>query len=86
MRRACPQATLIGSGGIRDGIDAAKAIALGADLVAQAAAVLDSALASPEAVVAHFRVLIEQLRIACFCSSSADLAALAQAPLIRIPA
>ena len=59
---------------------------LGADLVAQAAAVLDSALASPEAVVAHFRVLIEQLRIACFCSGSADLAALAQAPLIRIPA
>ncbi len=86
VRQACPQATLIGSGGIRDGIDAAKAIALGADLVAQAAAVLDSALASPEAVVAHFRVLIEQLRIACFCSGSADLAALAQAPLVRIPA
>ncbi|EIK54489.1 isopentenyl pyrophosphate isomerase [Stutzerimonas stutzeri TS44] len=85
VRRACPQATLIGSGGIRDGIDAAKAIALGADLVAQAAAVLDCALASPEAVVAHFRVLIEQLRIACFCSGSANLAALAQAPLVRSP-
>lgn len=83
VRRACPQATLIGSGGIRDGIDAAKAIALGADLVGQAAAVLDSALASPQAVVAHFRVLIEQLRIACFCTGSANLAALAQAPLLR---
>lgn len=84
VRRACPQATVIGSGGIRDGIDAAKAIALGADLVGQAAAVLESALLSPEAVVTHFRVLIEQLRIACFCTGSANLAALAQVPLVRV--
>lgn len=83
VRRACPQATLIGSGGIRDGIDAAKALALGANLVGQAAAVLQSALDSSAAVVEHFRVLTEQLRIVCFCTGSADLAALARAPLVR---
>ncbi|HCJ28204.1 MAG TPA: type 2 isopentenyl-diphosphate Delta-isomerase, partial [Pseudomonas sp.] len=82
VRRACPDAQLIASGGIRDGIDAAKAIRLGANVVGQAAAVLDAALAGPQPVVEHFQVLIEQLRIACFCTGSADLAALAQAPLL----
>lgn len=82
VRRACPDAILIGSGGIRDGIDAARAIRLGADLVGQAAAVLESALISSEAVVAHFQTLIEQLRIVCFCTGSANLVELAQAPLL----
>ncbi|MBA1262934.1 type 2 isopentenyl-diphosphate Delta-isomerase [Stutzerimonas stutzeri] len=82
VRRACPDAVVIGSGGIRDGIDAAKAIRLGANLVGQAAAVLESALISSEAVVEHFRVLIEQLRIVCFCTGSASLAELARAPLL----
>lgn len=82
VRRACPNAPLIASGGIRDGIDAAKAIRLGANFVGQAAAVLDAALVGPQAVMEHFQVLIEQLRIVCFCTGSADLAALARAPLL----
>lgn len=82
VRRACPDAQLIASGGIRDGIDAAKAIRLGANIVGQAAAVLSAALAGPQPVIDHFQVLIQQLRIACFCTGSADLAALAQAPLL----
>lgn len=85
VRQACPDAILIGSGGIANGIDAAKAIRLGANLVGQAAAVLESALISSEAVVEHFRVLTEQLRIVCFCTGSANLAELAQAPLLRTP-
>lgn len=85
VRQACPDAVLIGSGGIRDGIDAAKAIRLGANLVGQAAAVLHCAMLSSEAVVEHFRVLIEQLRIVCFCTGSANLAELARAPLLRTP-
>lgn len=85
VRQACPDAILIGSGGIANGIDAAKAIRLGANLVGQAAAVLESALLSSEAVVEHFRVLTEQLRIVCFCTGSASLAELAQAPLLRTP-
>jgi isopentenyl-diphosphate delta-isomerase len=82
VRQACPQATIIGSGGIRDGIDAAKAIRLGADIVGQAAGVLEAATVSPEAVVEHFSVMIEQLRVCCFCTGSADLRALATAPLV----
>lgn len=83
VRRACPETALIASGGIVDGIDAAKAIRLGANLVGQAAAVLDSALHSSEAVVEHFQILIEQLRIACFCTGSANLAELARARLLE---
>lgn len=82
-RRALPRSTLIASGGIRDGVDAAKAIRLGADLVGQAAAVLQSATESTEAVVSHFQVLIRQLRIACFCTGSANLSALRRAPIHR---
>jgi isopentenyl-diphosphate delta-isomerase len=81
VRAACPDATVIASGGIRSGLDAAKAIRLGADLVGQAAGVLRAALDSPEAVIAHFEDRIEELRIACFCTGSANLKALRQAPL-----
>ena len=82
VRAACPDATVIGSGGIRDGIDCAKAIRLGANIVGQAAGVLAAAIESPEAVIAHFTIIIEQLRICCFCTGSQDLDSLRQAPLV----
>lgn len=81
VRRACPSLPIIGSGGIRHGVDAAKAIRLGADLVGQAAPVLQAAMTSTDAVMAHFALMAEQLRIACFCTGSADLAALRTVPV-----
>ncbi|WP_083656401.1 type 2 isopentenyl-diphosphate Delta-isomerase [Mongoliimonas terrestris] len=83
VRAACPTAVVIGSGGVRDGVDAAKAIRLGADLVGQAAGVLREATVSTEAVIDHMTVMIRQLAVACFCTGSADLAALAKAPLLE---
>lgn len=82
IRQALPDVTLIASGGIRDGVDAAKAIRLGADLVGQAAGVLKDATLSTDAVIEHFEILIRQLRIACFCTGSANLAALRKARLL----
>lgn len=82
VRAACPDAVVIGSGGVRDGVDAAKAIRLGADVVGQAAGVLQAATTSTEAVVDHFQVLIRQLRTVCFCTGSANLQALRKAPLL----
>jgi isopentenyl-diphosphate delta-isomerase len=82
VRAACPEAVVIGSGGIRNGLDAAKAIRLGADLAGQAGASLAAADDSLEAVAAHFSGVVEELRIACFCTGSADLEALRRAPLL----
>ncbi len=82
-RTACPDGLIIGSGGVRNGVDAAKAIRLGADVVGQAAGVLQAATVSTEAVVEHFQIVIRQLRTACFCTGSANLEALRQAPYLR---
>lgn len=85
VRRACPDVTVIASGGIRDGIDAAKAIRLGADIVGQAAGALPAAIQSVDALVEHLEILIEQLRIVCFCTGSRDLKSLRHAPMIEMP-
>jgi isopentenyl-diphosphate delta-isomerase len=82
VRNHCPQATIIASGGIRDGVDSAKAIRLGADIVAQAANILPAAMEGPSHLVERIEIIIQQLRIACFCTGSADLEQLKSAPLI----
>ena len=81
VRAACPDMVLIGSGGVRVGVDAARAIRLGADIVGQAAGVLQAATTSTDAVVEHFQVVIRQLRTACFCTGSANLQDLRRARL-----
>ncbi|HEY0598607.1 type 2 isopentenyl-diphosphate Delta-isomerase [Brevundimonas sp.] len=81
VRAACPRAMIIGSGGVADGVDAARAIRLGADMVGQAAGVLAAATVSTEAVIEHFQTVIRQLRTVCFCTGSANLTALRKAPL-----
>lgn len=82
VRAHCADIPLIGSGGIKDGIAAAKAIRVGADLAGIAAGTLEPALLSAEAVADHLAGVIDQLRIACFCTGSRDLAALRSAPLL----
>ena len=84
VRAACPNSVIIGSGGVRNGLDAAKAIRLGADIVGQASGVLDAATHSTEAVIDHFQTVIRQLRTTCFCTGSADVASLKRAPLQNI--
>ncbi|MBM3605959.1 MAG: type 2 isopentenyl-diphosphate Delta-isomerase [Alphaproteobacteria bacterium] len=78
-----PGQVLIGSGGVRHGLDVARAVRLGADLAGQAAGALPAARHSAEALVQHFRDVIAQLRIAMFCTGSGQLAALRQAALLR---
>jgi isopentenyl-diphosphate Delta-isomerase len=82
VRAHCSETPLIGSGGVKDGIAAAKAIRLGADIAGIAAGTLAPALISAEAVADHLAGVIDQLRIACFCTGSRDLAALQSAALL----
>jgi len=82
VRAALPALPLIGSGGIRSGLDAAKAIHLGADLVGQAGALLQAATQGVQAVLDHFAQLEDALRLACFATGSKDLAALRRVRLL----
>ncbi len=86
VRAALPQITLIGSGGIRSGVDIAKALALGADLAGTARPALEPATAEEgaAAVIAGLRAYIDELRVAMFCSGCGDLAALRQLKLERM--
>ncbi len=85
VRKACPTISLIASGGIRNGIDCAKSIRLGADLVGTAAGILSSAVEGTDSLISKLNVMMTQLRIACFCTGSADLTQLRRAPLANAP-
>jgi isopentenyl-diphosphate Delta-isomerase len=79
IHAALPTMPLIASGGIRHGLDGAKAIRLGATIAGQAAALLKAATEGPEAVAEQVNGWANALRISCFVTNSPDLAALRQA-------
>jgi isopentenyl-diphosphate delta-isomerase len=83
VRRAVPALPVFASGGLRSGIDIAKAIRLGATLCGAAAPVLGTATETAAAVRDRMAGLIAELRIAAFCTGSADLAQLRRATLRR---
>ena len=74
--RAAPQLPAFASGGLRDGIDIAKCVALGASLAGLANPFLRAADESAEAVDALIQELCAQLRIAMFCTASRDIESL----------
>ncbi len=83
-RGAASQLPIFASGGLRDGIDIAKCLALGADLAGLASPFLRAASDSPDAVDELIRELNAQLRIAMLCTASRDLDALRRAELNRL--
>ena len=66
-RAVAPAGTLIASGGIQTGLEAAKALALGADLVGVAGPFLRAADKGLEAALEFAREYLETLRVAMFC-------------------
>ncbi len=72
--------TIIASGGIRRGLEVAKAIALGAHLGASALPFLIAATeGGVDAVIATIHQFMDELRTVCFLTGSPNLAALRQA-------
>jgi isopentenyl-diphosphate delta-isomerase len=73
---------VIASGGIRTGIDVAKALAIGADCAGVALPVLSPALLDSKAVQIFLESLIQGLKAAMFLVGASNLEELSQAPLV----
>ena len=76
VRAVAPHLPLIASGGVRTGIEATTALALGATAVAVASPALRAAARSTAAVTAALQAIIDELRVAMFCTGAGTLAAL----------
>jgi isopentenyl-diphosphate delta-isomerase len=81
VHSACPSLELIGSGGVRNGLDIALCIRLGANMTALAQPFLAPALISTQAVIEKISILEEQLRWAMFLTGSQNLSDLRQATI-----
>lgn len=82
-REAAPHRPLVASGGVRSGLEAAKAVALGADLVGIAGPFLRAADRGVEAASELAQEYLEGLRIAMFCTGARTLAELRAGRLLR---
>lgn len=67
---------MIATGGIRSGLDVAKALVLGADMVGVGRQMLEAALEGPDEAVEELRMIVEELTIAMVLTESANIAAL----------
>jgi isopentenyl-diphosphate Delta-isomerase len=83
VRQVAPRLPVIASGGIRSGLDIAKAIALGADAVGIGWPLLKLAADSTEAVEKYLQENIAVLKIAMFCIGASNFAQLKFSPLLR---
>ena len=73
---------VISSGGIRTGLDAAKAIAIGADAVGIALPLLKDAYVGHEAVITRLEKFKEELRVAMFLVGASNLEELRNSEII----
>jgi isopentenyl-diphosphate delta-isomerase len=77
-----PGVPIVASGGMRTSLDAAKAIALGASMAGFAGPMLSAAVAGEERAHAVAMALIEELRLAMFCSGAGTIEQLQRVPLM----
>lgn len=76
VRAEVPHIPLVASGGVRSGVDIAKALALGAQVCALAHPLLAAATRSADEVALLLERLIFELKVAMHCCGAGDIAAL----------
>jgi isopentenyl-diphosphate Delta-isomerase len=81
-RAAAENLPLIASGGLRSGVEAATAIALGADLIRFAGPLLRAAAVSKTGAQERLTALIDELRASTFCCRAGDPGQLKQVAII----
>ena len=86
VRAIAPRIPLIASGGLRNGLDIAKTLALGADIAGLALPFLKAADHSEAALDTLSDILIAELKTALFCTGQGNLQALKHAQVLqRLP-
>ena len=83
-KRGAPNLPIIASGGLRDGIDVAKCIALGASAGGIARPFLKAAAQSEQAAEEAVAEVITELRIAMFAAGAGSIEALRNTPLMKV--
>lgn len=84
VREAAPEVLVFASGGLRNGLEIAKCIALGARLGGMAGPFLKAAAVSAEAVAETIGQVRRELQISMFGAGAGDLVTLQHTPLIKI--
>jgi len=84
VKKVAPRMPVFASGGIRDGLDIAKSMALGATLGGMAGNFLKAAAVSTEKAVERIRLTQEQIRVSMFASGSLTLSDLGPEKLLSI--
>lgn len=82
--QAAPEMRIFASGGLRDGLDIARCIALGADLGGMAGRFLKPAVQSLEATLELLEQTRLELQVCMFASGAGDLQQLKHTPLVRL--
>lgn len=83
IRGIAPTIPLIASGGLQNGLDVAKAIALGADLAGLARPFLEVAVESEAAIDEFVEILIAEIETALFCTGNKTLAELKSSGMLQ---
>ncbi|HMU91365.1 MAG TPA: type 2 isopentenyl-diphosphate Delta-isomerase [Anaerolineales bacterium] len=84
VKRAVPEMTIFASGGIKDGLDIAKCVALGASLGGMAGHFLKAAAISTENVIETMELVKRQIEVTMFATGAGTLASLRNGKLAKV--
>jgi len=84
IRKVDPNIPVFASGGLRNGVDIAKSLALGACLGGMAGIFLKAANDSLETAIATMQMIVDQVRIAMFTSGAKNIKTLTQDKLFPV--
>ncbi|BFI76425.1 type 2 isopentenyl-diphosphate Delta-isomerase [Sulfurisphaera ohwakuensis] len=82
VRSIAQDGTIIGSGGVRNGLEVAKAIALGADIGGFALPALKAAVKGKESLMNFLKKVIFELKVAMFLSGNKTIGELKKTPIV----